>query len=58
MPVWARFNRGRAQQKWLYEQFADLFLRRVHGECGTGLAQQFAELVRAVFQEPATSKVS
>lgn len=47
--VWQRFNRGRDRQKWLYEQFADLMLRRTETECGKTLAREFADRVRAVF---------
>lgn len=47
--VWKRFNRGRDRQKWLYEQFADLFNRRVTTECGKRLAREFAANVRSVF---------
>lgn len=49
--IWQRFNRGRAQQKWLYEQFADLFLQRIETECGIALAREFAGRVRAVFPD-------
>lgn len=49
--TWKRFNRGRDQQKWLYEQFADLFLRRVESAQGMALAREFQEDVRAVFGE-------
>ncbi|TAH53481.1 MAG: HD domain-containing protein [Chloroflexota bacterium] len=48
--VWQRFNRGRDQQAWLYEQFADLFLRRMQNECGISLARQFQENVNAIFR--------
>jgi len=48
--VWQRFNRGRDQQEWLYEQFADIFLRRIQSECGIQLARQFQENVNAIFR--------
>jgi (p)ppGpp synthase/HD superfamily hydrolase len=47
--VWKRFNRGRDLQQWLYEQFVELFNRRVETECGVRLAREFAGNVRAVF---------
>jgi len=55
--VWKRFNRGRDRQKWLYEQFADLLLRRTKSECGITLAREFQARVRAVFGDSTTSEV-
>lgn len=52
--VWKRFNRGRDQQQWLYEQFADLFMRRVESDCGKNLAREFQENVRALFHPDLT----
>jgi (p)ppGpp synthase/HD superfamily hydrolase len=49
--VWSRFNRGREQQQWLYEKFAEIFNRRVETDCGRQLAREFDTLVRAVFQK-------
>lgn len=48
--VWARFSRGRDQQKQLYHQFLDLFQRRATTPCGIKLTQQFAEEMHLVFQ--------
>lgn len=47
--TWERFNRGPVQQKWYYEELAQLFLRRAQDECTESLAREFAEHVRAVF---------
>ncbi|RIK15083.1 MAG: phosphohydrolase [Chloroflexi bacterium] len=45
--VWARFNRGRERQQWLYEQYVDLFNRRM--ENARALTAEFERCVRAVF---------
>lgn len=55
--VWQRFNRGRDQQKWLYEQYVNLFKRRVENECLRALADEFERRVRAVFDNVETAKV-
>jgi (p)ppGpp synthase/HD superfamily hydrolase len=47
--VWKRFNRGYAQQKWVYREFADLFSRRLASDCGIQLAQEFKTRVNTVF---------
>lgn len=56
--VWKRFNRGREQQKWLYEQFVELMTRRIETECGKPLAREFQERVRAVFANPQTAEIT
>jgi (p)ppGpp synthase/HD superfamily hydrolase len=49
--TWQRFNRGRDQQKWIYQQLAEVFSRRLETDCGRVLAREFQERVRAVFGE-------
>jgi len=56
--VWQRFNRGRDQQKWLYEQYVNLFKRRIENECLRALADEFEQRVRAVFDNVETAKDS
>lgn len=55
--VWRRFNRGREKQKWYLEGLADLFRRRLVTAQDMVLAQEFSELVRAVFGETETAQV-
>lgn len=47
--VWARFSRGRDQQKKLYDQFLDLFHRRVTTPCGIKLTAELEKGINAVF---------
>ncbi len=54
--VWARFNRGRDRQKWLYEQYVALFNRRM--ENARALTTEFERRVRAVFDETAAPDIS
>ncbi len=56
--VWARFHRGRDHQKWLYEQYVELFKRRVENECLRALVDEFERHVRVVFGETETAQVS
>ncbi len=49
--VWKKFNRGREQQKWYYEQLAEVLARRVETECGKMLAREFGEVVGEVFRK-------
>lgn len=49
--VWKRFNRGRAQQQWYYEELARVFSQRLTDKAAAELAREFQERVRAVFAE-------
>lgn len=47
--AWARFKRGRAQQRWYYESLADVFRMRLVNDPGAKLASVFSSEVHAVF---------
>lgn len=47
--LWDRFNRTQQAQAWYYYSLDDVFARRLKGDMGKGMLQEFHEIVEQVF---------
>jgi (p)ppGpp synthase/HD superfamily hydrolase len=47
--LWARFNRTQEAQAWYYYGLDDVFARRLKGEIGKRMLQEFHDIVERVF---------